>query len=76
MADYNRDPDFLDEPAKMRGRHVHAVSASYLESIRAYIRSVNTKVEYITLINIRDFLNGPSNNEPFHIVTLARTLNR
>jgi len=77
MANYNRDPDLLDEPTKTRGRPVHAVSASHQESVRAYIRSANTNGEYITLANIRDFLNGISNNdEQFHIATLARTLNR
>ncbi len=76
MADYNRNPDLLDEPAKMRGRPAHAVSASHQGSVRAYIRSANTNGEYITLVNIRDFLNGISNNEAFHIATLARTLNR
>lgn len=76
MADYNRNPDLLDAPAKMRGRPVHAVNASYQESVRAYIRSANTQGEYITLANIRDFLNGISNDEAFHIATLARTLNR
>ncbi|MBU1152716.1 hypothetical protein KKB84_01920 [bacterium] len=63
-------------PAKMRGRPVHAVSASYQEAVRAYIRSANKKGEYITLANIRDFLKVNSTDEPFHIATLARTLNR
>ena len=76
MADYNRDPKLLDEPAKMRGRPVHAVSASYQETVRAYVRSANKKGEYITLANIRDFLQGDSTDEPFHVATLARTLNR
>ncbi len=76
MADYNRDPKLLDEPAKMRGRPVHAVSASYQQTVRAYIRSANKKGEYITLANIRDLLKGGSTDEPFHIATLARTLNR
>ena len=76
MADYNHDPKLLDEPAKMRGRPVHAVSASYQETVRAYIRSANKKGEYITLVNIRDFLKENSTGEPFHIATLARTLNR
>ncbi len=48
MADYNRDPKLLDEPAKMRGRPVHAVSASYQQTVRGYIRSANKKGEYIT----------------------------
>jgi len=76
MADYNRDPNLLDEPTKMRGRPVHAVNASYQESVRAYIRSANRNGEYITLENIQEFLDGISNDEPFHIATLARTLNR
>ena len=76
MADYNRDPELLDEPAKMRGRPVHAVSATRQEAVRAYIRSANKKGEYITLSDIGDFLNEKSKDEPFHIATLARTLNR
>jgi len=76
MADYNRDPKLLDGPAKMRGRPAHAVSASYQEAVRSYIRSANKKGEYITLVNIRDFLKENSTGEPFHIATLARTLNR
>jgi len=48
MANYNRDPDLLDEPTKTRGRPVHAVSASHQESVRAYIRSANTNGEYNT----------------------------
>ena len=76
MADYNRDPKLLDEPAKMRGRPVHAVSATHQEAVRAYIRSANKKGEYITLSDIREFLKETSKNEPFHIATLARTLNR
>jgi len=75
MADYNRDPNLLDEPTKMRGRPVHAVNVSYQESVRTYIRSANRNGEYITLENIREFLDEVS-NELFHIATLARTLNR
>ena len=49
MADYNRDPDLLDEPTKMRGRPDNAVSVSHQESVRAYIRTANKKGEHITL---------------------------
>ena len=76
MADYNRDPQLLDDSAKMRGRPDHAVNASYQETVRAYIRSANRRGEYITLANIRDFLKGDSTDEPFHIATLARALSR
>ena len=43
MADYNRDPDLLDKPTKMRGRPVYAVDISHQESVRTYIRSANSK---------------------------------
>lgn len=77
MADYNRDPQLLDEPARMRGRPTHAVSGSCQEAVRAYIRSANKKGEYITLANIQDFLKEDSiEGEQYHIATLARTLNR
>ena len=76
MAGYNRDPSLLNEPAKMRGRPAHAVSASHQESVRAFIRSANKNGEYITLASIRDFLKDESGDESFHVATLARTLNR
>jgi hypothetical protein len=76
MADYNRDPKLLEEPAKLRGRPGHVVNVSYQESVRAYIRSANKNGEYITLENIQDFLKEISKNEQFHIATLARTLSR
>ena len=76
MADYNRDPKLLDEPAKVRGRPDHAVRATHQEAIRAYIRSANNQGKYITLSTIEDFLKERSEGEAFHIATLARTLNR
>ena len=41
MADYNRDPNLLDEPAKIRGRPDYAVSASHQEAVRTYVRAAN-----------------------------------
>ncbi len=76
MADYNRDPKLLDEPAKVRGRPDHAVRATHQEAIRAYIRSANKQGKYITLSTIDDFLKERSEGKAFHIATLARTLNR
>jgi transposase len=76
MADYNRDPTLLDEPAKTRGRPVYAVSSSYQEAVRTFIRSANKNGEYITLVNIQDFLTEISSDESFHTITLGRTLNR
>jgi transposase len=76
MADFNHDPKLLDESPKIRGRPVYAVSGSYQETVRTYIRSANKKGAYITLANIRDFLKENSTDEAFHLATLARTLNR
>jgi len=76
MADYNRDPNSLDEPTKMRGRPVHAVSATYQESVRSYIRASNSKGNHITLADIRSFLKKENTDESFHKTTLARALNR
>jgi transposase len=77
MADYNRDPNLLDQPTKMRGRPAYALSTSYQESVRSFIRTANKNGEYITLSDIQDFLKETSSNDgTFHIATLARTLNR
>jgi transposase len=76
MADYNRDPNLLDKASKMRGRPVHAVSASYQEAVRSYVRTANNKGEHITLADIRNFLAKEYSDEAFHKTTLARTLNR
>ena len=76
MADYNRDPNLLDEPTKMRGRPIHAVSVSHQESVRSYIRAANKKGEHVTLADIRNFLKKEYADDSFHKATLARTLNR
>jgi len=76
MADYNRDPNLLDQPTKTRGRPPHAVHTSNQESVRTYIRSANKKGKYITLTNIIDFLKEISPNKQYHSTTISRTLNR
>jgi transposase len=76
MADYNRDPKLLDEPNRLRGRPTHALSVTHQEAVRAYIRSANQQGKYITLSDIESFLKNRSEDEAFHISTLARTLNR
>ena len=52
MADYNRDPDLLDEPAKTRGRPGHAVRTTHQEAVRTYIRSANKQGQYISTLAI------------------------
>ena len=76
MADYNRDPNLLDEPAKIRGRPDYAVSASHQEAVRTYVRAANNIGQHITLADIQKFLMDEYTDEPFHKATLARTLNR
>ncbi len=76
MADYNRDPDLLEQPPSNRGRRSHAIDASYQEKVRSYIREANQNGTYITLNQIRDFLLKNGADESFHISTLARTLDR
>ncbi len=76
MADFNRDPAILDKPAKLRGRPVYAVSMTYQESIRSYIRASNRRGEHITLTDIIDFFKEQYGESDINKVTLARTLNR
>jgi transposase len=76
MADYNRDPILLDKPTKPKGRPIYAVSASYQEATRSYIRAANKKGEHITLANIMDFLKEVYPGESLKKATLSRTLNR
>jgi transposase len=76
MADYNRDPDLLDKPTKIRGRPEHAVNSSYQGVVRSYIRLANKEGKHITLSNISRFLETENFDESFHKTTLARTLNR
>ncbi len=76
MANYHKDPDSLNVPSPLRGRPSYSVDVSPQEAIRAYIRQANLEGRHITLDTIRDFLQGKSPDESFHLSTLARTLDR
>lgn len=76
MADYNQNPNLLDEPPKNRGHRSHSISTSYQEIVRQYIRTANQKGEYITLEQIKNLLQENSIDKSFHMTTLGRTLNR
>ncbi len=76
MADYNRDPKLLDQPAKGKGRPDYAVSISHLEAVRTYIRTENNEGRQVTLADIQEFLKKEYGDGSFHKATLARTLNR
>ena len=76
MANYNKNPNLLDQQTKERGSPVHAVNASHQEAVRTYIRNANSRGEYITLADIKSFLKEEYADESFHKATLARTLGR
>jgi transposase len=76
MADYNRNPTSLKRPPGDRGRKPYAIDASFQEKVRVYVREANRNGAYITLNKIRDFLLENGANEPFHISTLGRSLDR
>ena len=66
MADYNRDPSLLEEPAKKRGRPVYAVSISHQEAVRTYIRTANIEGRHITLADVQEFLKENYGDDSFH----------
>lgn len=76
MADYNRNPNSLERPLSERGRKSYAIDTSFQEKVRVYVREANRDGVYITLNKIRDFLLENGANEPFHIATLGRSLDR
>ena len=76
MANYHKDPKSLDEAPQPRGRPNYAVDASHQEFVRAYIRKANLDGDHITLETIRDLLQQQSPSSPFHVMTLARALDR
>ena len=76
MADYNRNPNSLKRPPGNRGRKPYTIDASFQEKVRVYVREANRNGAYITLNKIRNFLLENGANEPFHISTLGRSLDR
>ena len=73
---YNRNPNSLKRPPDNRGRKPYTIDASFQEKIRVYVREANRNGAYITLNKIRNFLLENGANEPFHISTLGRSLDR
>lgn len=76
MASYRKDPKSIEEPPQPRGRPTYAVDASYQEIVRSYIRSANLQGVHITLETIQDFLGKHLPDSSFHVMTLARALDR
>jgi transposase len=77
MASYNKDPDSLNALPKAKGCPKYAISGSYQEIVRSFIRKANAEGKYITIETIANFLQDQSpQSEEFHDRTLARTLDR
>lgn len=78
MSSYNKNPSSVNELPQPKGRPTHSVSNTEQEIVRAYIRAANLEGLHITLESIRDFLKKEksTDEELFHISTLARTLDR
>lgn len=77
MASYQKDPNSLDAPPKMKGSPEYVISNSYQELVRSYIRKANAEGKYITIETITKFLQEQSpDSEEFHDRTLSRTLDR
>jgi len=76
LADYNRDPELINKPSKLRGRPDHSFNISYQELVRSYIRDANSNGEHVTLENIKEYLLGFSKDKSFHSTTLSRSLGR
>ena len=53
MADFNRDPDSLEKPPKMKGRPDHVMPDSLQSITREYIRNANKEGMFITLDVLR-----------------------
>lgn len=75
LANYNKNPNSINEDNQIRGRPAYSVDRKQQEQVRAYIRQANLQGKHITLETIYDFLKPHISNE-FHVTTLARTLDR
>ena len=76
MAEYNKNPNFIHEPPKSRGRPAFSIDSSHQEIVRQYIRKANLNGQSITLEDITRLVRESSNNDEFHLATLARALDR
>jgi len=76
MADFNRDPQSLESPLKMKGRPEHAIPNSLQSVIREYIRTANQEGTFITLDVLRQQLMESIPLVDVNIRTLGRALDR
>ena len=76
MADYNKNPDFLQQPGSHRGKPEYAVSDNCQPIVRSYIRTANRNGNYITLDMLHDFLQKEVGDQDYNVRSLGRALDR
>jgi transposase len=76
LADFNRDPDLLEKPPKLKGRPDHVMPDSLQSIIREYIRDANKEGLFITLDVLRQQLMETIPLDELNIRTLGRALDR
>ena len=77
MADFNRDPNSLENPPKMKGRPDYAIPNSLQGIIREYIRTANQEGTFITLDVLRQqLIESIPLDDDINIRTLGRALDR
>ncbi len=76
LSRYKKDPESISSPGKYRGKPDYAVSNSYEDAIRNYIRSANMQGEYVTLDTIKKSLLESAPEKKLSNMTLGRTLDR
>lgn len=76
MADFNRNPDFL-QPILARGRPRRIISDQCQTITRSYIRNANAEGNYITLEMLHEHLKQTlGDDQEYSIRTLGRALDR
>ena len=76
MADFNRNPDFL-QPMRARGRPQRIISDQCQTIARSFIRNANAEGNYITLEMLHEHLKQTlSDDQEYSIRTLGRALDR
>ena len=76
MADFNRDPDLLEKPPKMKGRPDHVMPDTLQSITREYIRNANKEGMFVTLDVLRQELMEAIPLDILNIRTLGRALDR
>lgn len=76
MADYNKNPDMLDDELIHRGCPQRVIDDSMQSITREYVHQANCDGRYITLETLSDYLKKHGAEQGFGIRTLGRALDR